>query len=146
MRLPALALFLLAGTALSACTPRVGIAAASAGAAASLGTRLGESSDLGGRVLTPLAVVEESRCPLGAQCVQAGTVRFRVRVRRGAQDDTVIVGLNSPVEVDGAWLHLARACPEPLVSRPVYPPDYRLVFVMGDSRALPAAPIACPPR
>jgi hypothetical protein len=120
------------------------VAAGAASAAASFGTRLGESSNLGGRIVTPLAVVEESRCPLGAQCIQAGTLRLRVRVQRGQQDEMKIVGLNSPADLGGAWLHLARACPHPSVSRPVAPADYRLTFVLSDSAALPPAPIACP--
>lgn len=41
---------------------------------------IGKSVTAFGITLTPLAVVEDSRCPQGVQCIQAGTVRVRVRV------------------------------------------------------------------
>jgi len=138
---PALALILLAGAALSACTPFVAVGAASA--AASFGTRLGESSRLGGRTVTPLAILEDSRCPAGAQCIQAGTVRLQVRVQRGARADVATVSLRSPADIGGAWLHLAGVCPYPQLSKPIAAGDYRLTLVISDSPAVPAEPIAC---
>ncbi len=97
MRLPAPALFLLAGAALSACTSRIGIAAASATAA--FGTRLGESSKLGSRTITPIAILEDSRCPSGAQCIHAGTVRLQVKVQRAAQAKVAASGLRSRADI-----------------------------------------------
>lgn len=41
---------------------------------------IGKSVTAFGITITPLAVVEDSRCPQGVQCIQAGTVRVRVRI------------------------------------------------------------------
>jgi hypothetical protein len=144
MRLPALASFLLAGAALCACAPVVGIAGGSAGA--TFGARLGQSITVARRVVTPRAIVEDSRCPSGVQCIQAGTVRLQARVQRGAQASVATVGLGSPADIGGAWLHLAGVCPYPQVSRAIAPADYRLTLVVSGSAALPAEPIACPAR
>jgi hypothetical protein len=144
VRFPALASLILVGAALSACAPRLGIASASA--AASFGSRLGQANSLGGRSITPLAIVEDSRCPSGAQCIHAGTVRLQARVQRGTQAGTAIIGLGSPADIGGAWLHLAGVCPYPGLSRPIPPAEYRLTLVISDSPALPAEAIACPGR
>ena len=53
------------------------------------------------------------------------------------------MGLDRPVNIGGAWLHLAALCPYPLASRPVAAADYRMHFVLGDAQQRPAAPIAC---
>ena len=39
---------------------------------------IGEAGSYRGITITPLSVVEDSRCPLGVQCIQAGTVRVNV--------------------------------------------------------------------
>ena len=144
MRLPALASILVTGAALSACTPFAAVGSASA--AAAFGIRLGQSAILGRRVVTPLAIVEDSRCPEGAQCIHAGTVRLQARVQNGSQATIVIVGLRAPADIGGAWLHLADVCPYPQLSRATAPADYRLTLLVSDSRTPPAAPIACPGR
>ena len=81
MRLAALSLLFLAGAAISACTPFAAVGSGSA--AASFGTRLGQGTSLGGWTVTPLRVLEDSRCPGDVMCVQAGTARLLVRVQRG---------------------------------------------------------------
>ncbi|KQM13069.1 hypothetical protein ASE49_13860 [Novosphingobium sp. Leaf2] len=44
---------------------------------------LGQSVTVGGPRITPLAVLEDSRCPMNARCVWAGQVRLRVRQDSG---------------------------------------------------------------
>ena len=46
--------------------------------------KLGQTVNLGGPKVTPLAVLEDSRCPKEARCIWAGRVRLSVRVATGA--------------------------------------------------------------
>ena len=47
---------------------------------AEVSARLGETVRLGRLAITPLQVVEDSRCPVGVQCVWAGRLRLSVRL------------------------------------------------------------------
>jgi len=55
--------------------------------------RLGETFDVGGIRITPLAVLEDSRCPEGVQCIQAGTVRVKTRLEYGRASKEVVYEL-----------------------------------------------------
>jgi hypothetical protein len=46
----------------------------------SLKTTIGSKVSANGVTVTPLAVVEDSRCPVDVQCIQAGTVRITAEV------------------------------------------------------------------
>ena len=77
--------------------------------------RLGEEVQIGDIRVTPLEVVEDSRCPIDATCVWAGRVRLRVRIG-GAGEQVMEIG--HPVTVAGARrLTLVAAAP-PNWSRP----------------------------
>ena len=145
MRPPLLAALAFAA-ALPGCVPPPTVPAA--GATAAFDARLGQAANLGSRIVTPLAIVEDSRCPDGAQCIQAGTVRIEARVERGADARTLVLGLGKPAFLGDSWLHLLAACPYPALSRPIAPSDYRLTLAVATSADLPPAapPIACRPR
>jgi hypothetical protein len=59
---------------------------------------LGEEVQIGDVRVTPLAVVEDSRCPSDATCVWAGRVRLRVRIG-GAGEQVMEIG--HPLTVAG---------------------------------------------
>ena len=46
-------------------------------------SRFGQTVYVDGPRVTPLALLEDSRCPQRAQCIWAGRVRISARVRRG---------------------------------------------------------------
>ena len=76
--------------------------------------RLGQEVRLGEFRIRPLAVLEDSRCPLDVTCVWAGRIRLRVAVN-GAE---AVMELNRPVEVaPGSRLTLVAIAP-PRWSRP----------------------------
>jgi hypothetical protein len=60
--------------------------------------RLGQEVRLGDIRIRPLAVVEDSRCPLGVTCVWAGRLRVRVAVSGAGEP---VMELNRPVAVPG---------------------------------------------
>lgn len=76
------ALLLLAPLALSACATFDGRDGDRVGSA-----RFGEVVRLDGLRVTPLELLEDSRCPVDVQCVRAGDVRITARIRHDGNAD-----------------------------------------------------------
>lgn len=107
--------------------------------------RMSEAARLAGLEVTPTALIEDSRCPTGVQCIQAGTVRIEARILDpgGARSATLALGV--PAALDSGWVSLVAACPHPVHGRRIAPGDYRfsLALTTRDSPPLiDAAP--CP--
>lgn len=60
--------------------------------------RLNEEVRIGDLRVTPLAVLEDSRCPADATCVWAGRVRLRVAISGTGEQ---VMEINQPVAVSG---------------------------------------------
>jgi hypothetical protein len=88
------------------------------------GVRLGETARLGPTNITPLVVLEDSRCPALVRCVWAGRVRLRARIGRDAADLT----LGQPHTVRGGAVTLVEVQPQRRSNNPVQPGDYRFSF------------------
>lgn len=89
---------------------------------------IGETAALpNGAKLTPLKVLEDSRCPAGVQCVWAGQVRLAVAIERGGRE-TVELTSNKPAAAAGGMLELTEVVPGKRKDAPVYPEDYRFGF------------------
>ena len=90
--------------------------------------RLGQVVTVGGPQVTPLAVLEDSRCPAGVQCVWAGRVRLSVRigVARGAAMREMVMGM--PLAVADGALTLVDVLPPRSRDAPPRPEDYRFGF------------------
>lgn len=58
---------------------------------------LGETAEVGGIAVTPLAVLEDSRCPSDVTCVWAGRVRIRARIETAAGANVIEMQLGVPV-------------------------------------------------
>lgn len=90
---------------------------------------LGGHSRIFGLDISPIRIVEDSRCPTGVQCIQAGTVRLLVRIedRSGTREATLTLG--EPVALaQGGWLALAAVCPYPSHPQRIPPDSYRFTF------------------
>lgn len=96
---------------------------------------LDESGVLGGVTLTPILIEEDSRCPVGVNCIQAGVVRVRTVVEgvSGAQEHVFVIG--EPFVVDGQAITLLEVSPEPLPDMGMILEEYRFKFGI-ESRAL----------
>ena len=143
---PALiALAMIAAPAVAACAaslgeaipPREGLAAAVA---------LGERAAFGGGVaVTPVRIVEDSRCPIGVQCVQAGTVRLAVRIEERGSVREAVLTLEQPVRLGGGgFLTLAAVCPYPRHPGAIRPESYRFHFALGATAPPPPLDFTCP--
>ena len=92
-------------------------------------TRIGREILVDGPRVTPLAILEDSRCPENARCVWAGRVRINARIAagRGVEEREITLGQPIPI-VDGQLLlgdvQPSRKTTEAAVS----PGDYRFGF------------------
>src|SRR5688500_4023308 len=99
--------------------------------------RLTETARLFSLEVTPTRLIEDSRCPIGVQCIQAGTVRIEARTNRpGAR--SLVLALRVPVELDGGWVSLIGVCPYPVHGSPIRPNDYLFSVAMTPADAPPA--------
>jgi hypothetical protein len=89
-----------------------GCASVGAAPGASGTVKLGEVHNLGELRLRPDRVVEDSRCPIGVQCVWAGRVVLRATLlgRQGAR--SVDLTLGSPVQISGGAVTLVAVEPQ----------------------------------
>ena len=92
---------------------------------------IGETVSVGGPKVTPLAVLEDSRCPMKARCVWAGRVRLSVRVKLGSGSETRELVQGQPVPVADGTLELVEVQPDKLAggeTPPIKRGDYRFGF------------------
>jgi hypothetical protein len=62
--------------------------------------------------LVPSGVTEDSRCPLGVMCIQAGTVRVTMQIVSHATSSTgTIMSLNTPIRIGDQTVTLTEVSP-----------------------------------
>lgn len=88
---------------------------------------IGQTAYVDGPSVTPLELLEDSRCPKDVRCVWAGQVRLRVRVTGGAWSREIELVSNKPVQVADGALRLVAATPERSQAA-IRPQDYRFTF------------------
>lgn len=90
---------------------------------------IGQTAYVGGPRVTPLAVMEDSRCPMNARCVWAGQVRLTVRIDTGSGYVTREITSNKPVPVADGSLELVEVTPNQVAGGdPIRRIDYRFGF------------------
>jgi hypothetical protein len=79
--------------------------------------------------VTPLDVLEDSRCPIEADCVWEGALRIKARLDIGHETITVELKGYEPFQINGGTLLLSEIAPDPSVQWPrLAPNDYRFGF------------------
>lgn len=115
------AALLLAALALSACVtvPPAGPPMRGDGLA-----QLGEATRVGAMVVTPQAVVEDSRCPINVRCVWAGRLVISARViyNGGSEEFHGPITLGVPLSLGREQVTLVSAEPGKMASSPLSPP------------------------
>ena len=97
---------------------------------------LGEAQELGPQpgdlIVTPRAVIEDSRCPIEADCVWAGRLRLKADVQLGHEVITVELATDEPLRINGGMLSIAEVAPDASVEwTPIPPEAYRFGFAFG---------------
>ncbi len=64
-----------------------------------------------GPYVTPLQIVEDSRCPAGVQCVWAGRTRVAVRIDLGSRSEIAVLCSDTPLQVADGQLSLVEVSP-----------------------------------
>ncbi len=90
--------------------------------------RLGQRANLGGPKVTPLRVLEDSRCPMEARCVWAGRVRLEVRIELGTGTTVRELASEKPLAVADGTLELLGTMPPRSTQREIAPGDYRFAL------------------
>ncbi len=94
-------------------------------------TRINQGVSAQGLKVTPLELIEDSRCPINAVCIQAGTVRIRTQVQTdpGAIGTSTILTLNVPFPFSSTHkVTLTEVMPAPMAGEARSLGDYRFVF------------------
>jgi hypothetical protein len=98
--------------------------------------RIGQAVRLGLVTVRPLQVLEDSRCPVNVQCVQAGRLRLRAEIAppSGGRERTLTLG--EPHQVAGGTLVLEDARPRRTAEGSIAPEAYafRFSYLMPASR------------
>ncbi len=88
--------------------------------------RMGETKVIGGVSIQILGIEEDSRCPLNAQCIQAGTVRLAAKVGGG----DVTLSLDAPAVFSQGSVALSDVKPVPMVDVPRKDSDYEFTLTV----------------
>jgi hypothetical protein len=94
----------------------------------SVDARLGQTINVGGPKVTPLAVLEDSRCPIEARCIWAGRVRLSVRVTTGAGSEVRELASDKPLQLADGQLILQSTMPPRSTQHTLVPGDYRFTL------------------
>ncbi|MBA3941448.1 MAG: hypothetical protein C0520_09590 [Sphingopyxis sp.] len=122
MRLAALALP--AALALSACATTRGAPLPDGSDVA-----LGQRAYVDGPLVEPVAVIEDSRCPMNARCIWAGRVRVKMLWHRPTGENLPFeVVLGEPARLADGTITLESVRPEKRSDATIKPQNYRFSF------------------
>jgi hypothetical protein len=92
---------------------------------------IGETVRVGAVTATPVRLVEDSRCALTVQCVEAGRLIVSTRLEGEGWRETVPLTLGEPYTVGGSTVTLVSGRPEKWNDRRRPRSEYRFVFEGG---------------
>ncbi len=92
---------------------------------------LGQVGTVDGLRVRPLAVVEDSRCPINVVCVWAGRIIVRTEVRGRELHRTLDMELGKPQAVAGGQLTLVAAEPGKTAGTATAASAYRFTFAFA---------------
>lgn len=90
--------------------------------------RIGQAVTRSGLTVMPLGVLEDSRCPKGVACIQAGTVRIAAEIGGNRTELT----LDRPAVVARHTVTLVEAYPARLKDIAFFPDEYRFGFRIAE--------------
>ena len=122
--LAVLAPVVLSGCAIVPDTPMVRGEAKAQG----LPVALGESVWQGDTILTPLSVIEDSRCPRDVRCIHAGKLVVSTRITATHWQQTAPMVLGEPYTVMNRSYVLKGATPGQVAGQAIPPGAYRFSF------------------
>jgi len=93
---------------------------------------LGQRAFVDGPIVEPVAVIEDSRCPLNARCIWAGRVRVKMLWHRGNGEKQAFEAvLGKPVQLADGQFALTSVRPEKRSDAAIRSEDYRFAFTFA---------------
>ncbi|MWV28163.1 hypothetical protein [Aurantiacibacter rhizosphaerae] len=90
---------------------------------------IGDAFDTGSATITPLEVLEDSRCPTDAQCVWAGQLRIRALVERDGREREMELTHGTPTPALSGNVVLTQVWPvQKAEAATITPEAYRFAF------------------
>jgi hypothetical protein len=90
---------------------------------------LGERAYADGPIVQPVAVLEDSRCPMNARCIWAGRVRVQMLwIRGNGEKQPFEVTLGEPTPLADGSITLESVRPDKMTNVELKPADYRFSF------------------
>ncbi|MGN6499562.1 MAG: hypothetical protein ACTHKM_05380 [Tsuneonella sp.] len=83
---------------------------------------------VGNLAVTPIKVVEDSRCPMNARCVWAGRLVVETRIYGAGWRETANVTLGETYGTHGSVIALVEATPDKRTDVELQPGDYRFTY------------------
>jgi hypothetical protein len=90
--------------------------------------KLDQRTYVDGPYVTPLEVLEDSRCPINARCIWAGRVRLSVKIDLGSRSEIREITTEKAIDVADGALSLAAVEPGQMAGTTTDPKDYRFGF------------------
>lgn len=81
--------------------------------------------------ITPLEILEDSRCPTDVNCIQAGTVKIRAQLEYGGVAHIEDLTPLTKVPIAKRFVILTKVTPAPTSKVKISPSDYRFEFTVG---------------
>lgn len=94
---------------------------------------LNQEATVGGRSVTVVRVLEDSRCPTDVQCIQAGTVRIAVSLDDASTEQVLALGKQAPL-ADGLLVTLTTVSPTKISTATIANSDYRFTLLLEGAR------------
>jgi hypothetical protein len=91
---------------------------------------INKGGSINGMVIVPTKIVEDSRCPMNARCIQAGTVKVAASVTGGAKTGSYVFELGADaIVINEKQIRLISVTPEvELAGVNIPSTDYSFVF------------------
>lgn len=93
-------------------------------------TTLGQKMTALNVSVTPIEVLEDSRCPQDVQCVWAGTVRIKALVESALGSDEATLEMATPLTTEAEEVVLAEVSPAKTVDTDIPASSYRFTFTI----------------
>jgi hypothetical protein len=93
---------------------------------------LNERKQIASVFITPLEIIEDSRCPIDTVCIQAGTIRIKARVESDSGTSVVELKIGTSVNTGTESILLTEAQPAPKASDPAPLSAYRFTIRARD--------------
>lgn len=104
---------------------------------------LDEIAQFPGLTVKPIRVVEDSRCPTGVQCIQAGRVRVEIEIKSGLGTSNEVIELGKFITTEAEKISLVSVEPYPESGTPISPDEYHFTFEVV-KRSASATPVPAP--